>query len=156
MLGIGRGESYVIKQSGLWIQRDHTLDQESVLLADGVKGRVLIKAGGKVQWHTIWHDMVWYDMIWHDMIWHLMTWYDTYWHDMRWDDIIWPIMKMTVNDMNAMNGMIWPIRKVALNDSQRHNRGTYLFLKYYFSAICMATRHVYRHAPLPNSPRMHA
>jgi hypothetical protein len=42
MLGIGRGESYVIKQSGLWIQRDHTLDQESVLLADGVKGRVLI------------------------------------------------------------------------------------------------------------------
>jgi hypothetical protein len=43
MLGIGRGESYVIKQSGLWIQRDHTLDLESVLLADGVKGRVLIK-----------------------------------------------------------------------------------------------------------------
>jgi hypothetical protein len=42
MLGIGRGESYVIKQSGLWIQRDHTLDLESVLLADGVKGRVLI------------------------------------------------------------------------------------------------------------------
>jgi hypothetical protein len=42
MLGIGRGESYVIKQSGLWIQRDHTLDPESVLLADGVKGRVLI------------------------------------------------------------------------------------------------------------------
>jgi hypothetical protein len=26
----------------LWIQRDHTLDLESVLLADGVKGRVLI------------------------------------------------------------------------------------------------------------------
>jgi hypothetical protein len=43
MLGIGRGESYVIKQSGLWIQRDHTLDIESVLLADGVKGRVLIR-----------------------------------------------------------------------------------------------------------------
>jgi hypothetical protein len=43
MLGIGRGESYVIKQSGLWIQRDHTLDLESVLLADGVKGRVLIR-----------------------------------------------------------------------------------------------------------------
>jgi hypothetical protein len=42
MLGIGSGESYVIKQSGLWIQRDHTLDIESVLLADGVKGRVLI------------------------------------------------------------------------------------------------------------------
>jgi hypothetical protein len=42
MLGIGRGESYVIKQSGLWIQRDHTLDLESVFLADGVKGRVLI------------------------------------------------------------------------------------------------------------------
>jgi hypothetical protein len=32
----------VIKQSGLWIQRDHTLYLESVLLADGVKGRVLI------------------------------------------------------------------------------------------------------------------
>jgi hypothetical protein len=44
LLGIGRGESYVIKQSGLWIQRDHTLDIESVLLADGVKGRVLIEA----------------------------------------------------------------------------------------------------------------
>jgi hypothetical protein len=43
MLGIGGGESYAIKQSGLWIQRDHTLDIESVLLADGVKGRVLIK-----------------------------------------------------------------------------------------------------------------
>jgi hypothetical protein len=42
MLGIGGGESYAIKQSGLWIQRDHTLDIESVLLADGVKGRVLI------------------------------------------------------------------------------------------------------------------
>jgi hypothetical protein len=43
MLGIGGGESYAIKQSGLWIQRDHTLDIESVLLADGVKGRVLIQ-----------------------------------------------------------------------------------------------------------------
>jgi hypothetical protein len=43
MLGIGRGESYVIKQSGLRIQRDHTLDIESVLLANAVKGRVLIK-----------------------------------------------------------------------------------------------------------------
>jgi hypothetical protein len=32
----------VNKQSGLWIQRDHTLHIESVLLADGVKGRVLI------------------------------------------------------------------------------------------------------------------
>jgi hypothetical protein len=42
MLGIGRGESYVIKQSGLRIQRDHTLDIESVLLANAVKGRVLI------------------------------------------------------------------------------------------------------------------
>jgi hypothetical protein len=43
MLGIGGGESYDIKQSGLWIQRDHTLVIESVLLADGVKGRVLIR-----------------------------------------------------------------------------------------------------------------
>jgi hypothetical protein len=43
MLGIGSGESYVIKQSGLWIQRDHTLDIESVLLVDAVKGRVLIQ-----------------------------------------------------------------------------------------------------------------
>jgi hypothetical protein len=43
MLGIGRGESYVIKQSGLRIQRDHTLDIESVLLANAVKGRVLIE-----------------------------------------------------------------------------------------------------------------
>jgi hypothetical protein len=42
MLGIGRGESYVIKQSGLRIQRDHTLHIESVLLANAVKGRVLI------------------------------------------------------------------------------------------------------------------
>jgi hypothetical protein len=41
--GIGRSESYDIKQSGLWIQRDHTLYLESVLLADGVKGRVLIR-----------------------------------------------------------------------------------------------------------------
>jgi hypothetical protein len=47
MLCIGRGESYVIKQSGLWIQRDHTLHIESVLLADGVKGRVLIKSTKK-------------------------------------------------------------------------------------------------------------
>jgi hypothetical protein len=42
MLGIGGGESYVIKQSGLWIQRDHTLDIERVLIANAVKGRVLI------------------------------------------------------------------------------------------------------------------
>jgi hypothetical protein len=43
MLDIGRGESYVIKQSGLRIQRDHTLAIESVLLANAVKGRVLIR-----------------------------------------------------------------------------------------------------------------
>jgi hypothetical protein len=36
------GESYVIKQSGLRIQRDHTLDIERVLIANAVKGRVLI------------------------------------------------------------------------------------------------------------------
>jgi hypothetical protein len=43
MLGIGGGESYVIKQSGLRIQRDHTLDIERVLIANAVKGRVLIR-----------------------------------------------------------------------------------------------------------------
>jgi hypothetical protein len=48
MLGIGGGESYVIKQSGLWIQRDHTSVIERVLLADAVKGRVLISTN-----HTI-------------------------------------------------------------------------------------------------------
>jgi hypothetical protein len=42
MLGIGGGESYDIKQSGLRIQRDHTLDIEPVLIANAVKGRVLI------------------------------------------------------------------------------------------------------------------
>jgi hypothetical protein len=42
MLGIGGSESYVIKQSGLRIQRDHTLDIERVSLANAVKGRVLI------------------------------------------------------------------------------------------------------------------
>jgi hypothetical protein len=40
--GIGRSESSVIKQSGLWIRRDHTLYIYSVLLADRVEGRVLI------------------------------------------------------------------------------------------------------------------
>jgi hypothetical protein len=48
MLGIDRSGSYDIKQSGLWIQRDHTLDIESVLLANAVKGRVLIPTPG--QW----------------------------------------------------------------------------------------------------------
>jgi hypothetical protein len=40
--GIGRGESSVIKQSGLWIRRDHTLFIYSVLSADRGKDRVLL------------------------------------------------------------------------------------------------------------------
>jgi hypothetical protein len=55
MLGIGGGESYVIKQSGLRIQRDHTLDIESVLLANAVKGRVLIVDVAEMTIH-IWYQ----------------------------------------------------------------------------------------------------